>query len=73
MLEKGTLTRYGYHANLSEKDRHTALKRALRNLEPLSVYRKMMALYILNKNKPLGALYRKDSEWVKTTSEYRLR
>jgi len=29
VLEKGTLTQYGYHANISTKDRHFALLQAL--------------------------------------------
>jgi len=73
VLEKGTLTQYGYHANLPIKDRHFALLKALRHIKPLSVYRKLNALYILNKNKPLGILYRRDAEWVKTTHEYMTR
>ena len=70
VLSKGTLTQYGYHTDLSEKDRHIALRRALTHIKPLSVYRKLNALYVLNKNRPLGSLYREDAEWVKTTHEY---
>ena len=70
VLSKGTLTQYGYHTDLSEKDRHIALRRALTHIKPLSVYRKLNALYVLNKNRPLGSLYREDAEWVKTTREY---
>lgn len=70
VLSKGTLTQYGYHTDLSEKDRHTALRRALKHIKPLSVYRKLNALYVLNKNRTLGSLYRGDAEWVKTTNEY---
>lgn len=70
VLSKGTLTQYGYHTDLSEKDRHIALRRALTHIKPLSVYRKLNALYVLNKNRPLGSLYRADAEWVKTTHEY---
>lgn len=73
VLEKGTLTQYGYHANISTKNRHFALLKALRHLKPLSVYRKLNALYILNKNKPLGMLYKRDAEWIKTTYEYKTR
>ena len=72
VLEKGTLTQYGYHANLTEEDRHNALKKALVTIKPLSVYRKLNALYVLNKNKDasLANLYRKDADWVRTTPEY---
>jgi hypothetical protein len=70
VLSKGTLSQYGYHTDLSKKDRHTTLRRALRHIKPLSVYRKLNALYILNKNRPLGSLYKGDAEWVKITTEY---
>jgi hypothetical protein len=72
VLEKGTLTQYGYHANLTEDERHHALKKALDYIKPLSVYRKLNALYVLNKNKDstLAKLYRKDADWIKTTMEY---
>lgn len=72
VLEKGTLTQYGYHANLTEEERHKALKKALVDIKPLSVYRKLNALYVLNKNKDasLANLYRKDADWVQTTPEY---
>ena len=68
ILEKGTLG--DYHTKLSMKDRHTALLKVLKKIKPLSVYRKLVALYVLNKNKPLGILYKKDADWVKTTQEY---
>jgi len=70
VLSKGTLSQYGYHTDLSEKDRHVALRRALTHIKPLSVYRKLNALYVLNKNRSLGSLYKGDAEWVKTTREY---
>ena len=73
ILEKGTLSQYGYHTTLRKKDRHSALLKALQHIKPLSVYRKLMALYVLNKNKPLGVLYKNDATWVKTTPAYMTR
>ena len=72
ILEKGTLTKYGYHSNQSIVERREALKKALKNTKPLSLYRKLNALYVLNKNKnpPLAKLFRNDADWVKSTSEY---
>jgi hypothetical protein len=73
VLEKGTLTKYGYHVNLSEDARHKSLKKAMDSgLKPLSVFRKLNALYVLNKNKDIvnALIYKLDSEWIKTTSEY---
>ena len=75
VLEKGSLTQYGYHANLEEKERHMALKRAVGIIKPLSVYRKLNAIYVLNKNRnpKMAILYKGDAEWVKTTPEYKER
>ena len=76
VLEKGALTKYGYHADLSENDRHQALSRALADgLKPLSLFRKLNALYVLNKNKnrALAKLYRTDAKWIKDTPEYMAR
>lgn len=72
VLKKGELTKYGYHANNSEMKRHQALHKALRDIKPLSVYRKLNALYVLNKNKDptISKLYRRDAEWVQKTPEY---
>jgi hypothetical protein len=72
VLVRGTLTRYNYHLHQSEKERHEALNKALLELKPLSVYRKLNALYVLNKNKnPENAnMYREDANWVKGTSSY---
>ena len=72
VLEKGTLTTYGYHANLTEEERHTALHKALANIKPLSLYRKLNALYVLNKNKSpiIASTYRADAAWVQTTPAY---
>ena len=72
VLEKGTLTKYGYHANLSETERHTALTKAMKETKPLSVYRKLNAVYVLNKNKnpSLANTYRKDADWLQKTQEY---
>lgn len=69
VLEKGALTKYGYHANLTEEERHSALKKALIHIKPLSVYRKLNALYVLNnnKNKSLAQLYRNDANFVRAS------
>jgi len=72
VLQKGELTKYGYHHDLSDEQRHDALKKALDETKPLSVYRKLIALYVLNKNTnpSFAAIYRNDADWVKTTPEY---
>ena len=72
VLQKGELTKYNYHANNNQNQRHESLRMAINSMNPLSVYRKLVALYVLNKNKNpvLANLYKNDSEWVKTTPEY---
>ena len=76
VLKKGELTKFGYHADLSDAARHTALQKALDSaMPPLSLYRKLIAIYVLNKNrdKRRAKIYRADSEWVKKTPEYTVR
>jgi len=75
VLQKGLLTKYGYHFNKSETERHSAINKALKHIKPLSVYRKINALYVLNKNKShtQAIIYKNDADWVKNTSEYRNR
>ena len=66
-LKKGDLTKYGYHANLSKTARHKALKRARAQYQPLSLSRKLNAVYVLNKNrdKKRAAIFKQDANWVK--------
>jgi hypothetical protein len=67
VLKKGHLTKYGYHADLSESVRHEALKKALGEYTPLSLFRKLNAVYVLNKNrdKKRAAIFKADANWVK--------
>lgn len=77
VLEKGVLSKFGYTNinSLSINERHKALKHALEKINPLSLYRKLNALYVLNKNRDpsLSKKFREDAEWIKTTSEYKHR
>jgi hypothetical protein len=74
ILEKGTLGKYGYHdvEHMSQKERHDALHRALKDMSPLSVYRKLNAVYLVNRNTNpnISATFKTDSEWVKKQPEY---
>jgi hypothetical protein len=72
VLKKGLLTKHGYHADLAEPARHEALKRALGEFTPVSLYRKLNAVYVLNKNrdKKRAQIFRRDANWVKTTPDY---
>lgn len=66
-LKKGDLKDVGYdNSDLAEK-RHTALIKAVSLYGPLSTYRKLNAIVVLNKNiAPSRAnTYRTDRDWVK--------
>jgi hypothetical protein len=75
VLSKSGLSSFGYKniLELSTSERHQSLQKALSEKNPLSVYRRLVALSTLNKNKntKLSNLLKKDSEWVKTTKEYK--
>lgn len=77
VLEKDILKKYGYHnvKDLSKVQRHTALKKALKKIKPLSLMRRLNALAVLNKdqNPRLSKIFKSDSEWIKTTDEYKNR
>lgn len=72
VLKKGLLTKHGYHADLAEPARHQALRRALGEFTPLSLYRKLNAVYVLNKNrdKKRAQIFRSDANWVKTKKNH---
>jgi hypothetical protein len=69
IVDKDVLGKYGYDniKIISTTKRHSALKKALKELKPLSVYRRLIAIATLNKNKDivLFDILRADAEWVK--------
>ena len=73
IMEKDVLGKYGYDdvKNTSATKRHTALIKALKELKPLSVYRRLIAIATLNKNKDseVHDILRADAEWVKKQME----
>ena len=66
-LEKGTLSKFGYSMKNTQESRHKSLKKAIKHIKPLSIYRRLIALYVLNKNKyPENAkIFKNDAEWIK--------
>lgn len=66
-LEKGTLSKFGYSMKNSQIKRHISLKKAIKSIKPLAIYRRLIALYILNKNRqPDNAkIFKNDADWVK--------
>ena len=70
ILPKDELNPYGYHINKTEKQRHKSLHMALQDIKPLSLYRTLNALYVVNKHNENGKIFKMDAEWLKTTDEY---
>jgi len=68
-LNKGTLSQFGYSdvMNKTKADRQKLLKRAVSHIEPLAVFRKLIAVSTLNKttNPQLAKRFRDDAEWVR--------
>jgi len=66
-LEKGTLSKFGYSMKNSQQSRRQSLKKAIKHVKPLAIYRRLIALYVLNKNKhPANAkVFKDDAEWMK--------
>jgi len=65
-LVQGFLRQFGYSAYSSEQERRKALDEAVKNYGGLSVFRKLNAIYVLNKNKnpSLAKVFLKDREYV---------
>lgn len=70
-LKKGELGEYGYK-DISSKtagQRHRSLNKAVKKYGALSVFRKLNALYVLNKNNNvnLSILFKRDRNYIKRT------
>lgn len=74
LMEKDVLKSYGYTniEAMSKISRHSALRKAIKNIKPLSIYRRVIAIASLNKNKneKLYNILREDADWIKTQPEY---
>jgi hypothetical protein len=69
VLEKGTLSKYGYRnvIHLKKEEREKALKKAVkRGINELTLIKKLNALYILNKNinPKLANIFKKDMKFA---------
>ena len=66
-IKKGLLSKYGYTSKKSTTARRLALKRAVKKYGNLSLFRKLNAIYVLQKNRnPRTAqIFKKDRNWVK--------
>lgn len=69
-LRKGDLSKYGYShiIDLPSRKRHEALNKAAKHEDPLSIYRKLNVLSILNryKNPKLSEVFLSDRDWLKS-------
>lgn len=69
-LMSGSLSQYGYEdiKHLSKEERHSALKKAMKEFGPISVSRKLNVLYILQRNRDpiLSNKFKSDRDWVLT-------
>ena len=69
-LKKGRLTKFGYtHVKeLSERERHGALRKAVNSLGSLTVWKMVNVLYVYNKkHAATGALFKSDRDWIEKT------
>lgn len=69
-LNKGVLKKYGYNdvKNMSSKERHEALMKAKKDINPLSLYRKLIVVSTMNEhtNPEISKIFKSDANWVKT-------
>lgn len=69
-LTKGSLGMYGYKgvSTKTSTERRSYLKEALKHEDALPIFRKLNALYVVNKNKNpcLSAMFESDRNWVQS-------
>ena len=69
IMDKDILEPYGYKdiKNLTVVKRHSSLNKAIQDIKPLSIYRRLIAIATLNKNKniELFKILRDDAEYIK--------
>lgn len=74
IMDKDVLKHFGYTKveTMSKSSRQKALKKAIQKIKPLSIYRRIIAIATLNKNKDkkLYKILREDADWIKTQPEY---
>jgi len=69
-LKEGRLSKFGYvHVNeMTEAQRHASLKKAVKKLGSLTVWKMVNVLYVYNKSRPATCLmFKKDRNWIKST------
>ena len=70
-LRKGELAKFGYVSvvKLSSEKRHVALRKAVSEYGPLTVWRKLnaVAVYTRRTSPSVSAIFKSDMSWIKTT------
>ena len=69
-LKEGRLSKFGYVGvgELTEAQRHTAIKKAVHKFGALSVWKMINVLYVYNKSNPKNRhLFKMDRDWIKST------
>lgn len=66
-LKKGELSQFGYSSSASALSRHRALAKAVKRYGSLSIFRKLNAIMVLNKNKSptLSNKFKMDRNWIR--------
>ena len=62
--KQGSLTSLGYHSKDPMQKRHVALDKAVDKYGEGTVAKKLNAISVLNKNKPIGKTFLKDLGYV---------
>ena len=63
-FKTGTLTDLGYKTTSSAASRHAALDKAVRKYGKGTVVKKLNAVSILNKHRPVGEIFARDKRYV---------
>lgn len=68
-LKKGELSRFGYSSAKPVSQRDKSLDKAVNEYGSTSVFRKLNALYVYNKNRSpkMSTLFKKDRDYIKKT------
>jgi len=66
-LKKGVFSKHGYKdiKSIPLKKRNKVLDKLVKELGPLDVFRRLNALYIINRSKPAGKVLKRDRNYVK--------
>ena len=70
-LKKGELSQYGYHYDVSEKTRHTAIRKAIKKYGSLPMVRKLNALAVYNSKRypSRSKIYSEDRDYASKIHE----